>query len=162
MLEKGSSKSKTGIYKTMDGRCREAKPSPAAGSDTVALLSSLKTQSKAPKSGPSYNSRTHAGNETKQNRRPGEANGQPWHLSTFSSPEQLASFKEKHDQLLHDTMLRKELAKFRAEVEDKFLHSAANQQYEFPRIVALDQDELGEELSGKPLSRADCTIPSPL
>ncbi len=66
MLEKGSSKSKTGIYKTMDGRCREAKPSPAAGSDTVALLSSLKTQSKAPKSGPSYNSRTHAGNETKQ------------------------------------------------------------------------------------------------
>lgn len=80
-----------------------------------------------------------------------ELNKQPataWHLSTFSSQEQLAHTKEKQAKQDHESMLRTELKKFREELEQKYIVSQANSNYIFPRKV--QRDSYAEEKEASP------------
>ncbi len=142
--------SKNGMYKTTDAKPRD-NATHGARLESPSLLSSFKAPGKSSKN----ISRPRAVPGAKQpGRKAGDQNPQVWHLATFSSPEQLAKFKEKQDRIAHEAMLSKELAKFRAEVEDKFRKSATNQQYAFPRTVPGPAEVSGERATS---ARVDCT-----
>jgi len=79
-----------------------------------------------------------------------------WHLSTFSSPEQLAEIKEKQVQAAHEAMLKKELAKFRSEVEEKFRASETNRNFRFPRAEYNDDFNGDNEDTVKIDNNFDC------
>ena len=57
---------------------------------------------------------------------------QSWHLSTYTSSEQLAKLQKERD---HELVLKKELSCFRAEVESKFSLSNVNKTYIFTKIA---------------------------
>ena len=78
-----------------------------------------------------------------------------WHLATFSSPEQLAQIKEKQLQLTHETMLQKELTKFRSEVEAKFRSSETNRTFVYPRQL-LEMTSRDEQDTVKRDTQPDC------
>ena len=54
-------------------------------------------------------------------------------LATFSTSELADSSKDKKKKEAHDELLRKELAKFRSEIEVKYKKSIINHGYQFPR-----------------------------
>ena len=73
--------------------------------------------------------------QTKTHERDGK---NKWQLATFTCPEQLAKMKEKNE---HEEMLRKELKKFRTEIEMKFRSSETNKAYKFPRNCFIEKIE---------------------
>ena len=84
-------------------------------------------------------------------------NAQAWHLTTFSSPEQLADVKKKQMQAVHEAMLRKELAKFRSEIEEKFRASETNRTYKFQKTTVETFNGDNED-TVKIDDHFDCTI----
>ncbi len=129
---------KNGLYKTLDARPKDDK-SPFMETGPVLTTHIPKNASKTttkPTTGGLKSAAAHptAASKTKKAETP------VWHLATFSSPEQLAQFKEKQVQAAHESMLRAELAKFRAEVEDKFRNSPTNRGYIFPRNCSEEGD----------------------
>ena len=125
---------KNGLYKTLDVRSKEDSKVPFT---EPANILKEKIKKKLTMSSNKISSYAHHQAAKLKTEAP------VWHLSTFSSPEQLSKIKERKEQIEHDAMLRKELAKFRAEVEGKFRASATNHDYVFPRNLDPNtQDEL--------------------
>jgi len=58
-----------------------------------------------------------------------------------NSSKNLSHFKERQNEVTHEKMLKSELQKFRAEVENRFRNSEANSTYIFPRINNLKEDD---------------------
>ena len=78
--------------------------------------------------------------QTKTHERDGK---NKWQLATFTCPEQLAKMKEKNE---HEEMLRKELKKFRTEIEMKFRSSETNKAYKFPRNCFIEKIAISLEV----------------
>ncbi len=116
------------IYRTLD--FTETRPN-TKQQVTAKLLTSLKSIVQKEKTSAVITGSSH--HNSKSRPAPVAAAGGAWHLATFSSPEQLAEAKEKQLQAVHEAMLRKELAKFRSEVEEKFRASETNRTYRFPK-----------------------------
>lgn len=68
---------------------------------------------------------------------------QQGHLATYSTPMEMA-LREREEKQIHEAMLRKELIKFRGEVEAKFRKSETNRKYVFPKVDE-DVEEEGSE-----------------
>jgi hypothetical protein len=140
------------IYKTSDGRIKEDKQSSAKKTfkETymITACANKHQQQKSKEAAHTKNALTINRNICSRDPNPQSPS---WHLSTFSSPEQLAQFKESQERLAHENMLKGELYQFRHEVEQKYQLSETNRKFIFPRTSAEFQDS--ESIDRK---EADC------
>ncbi len=119
---------------------------------TAKLLSSLKSIVRKDKS--HVPGQQHPGVTTREKPKAPKRD-EAWHMATFSAQE---LSQERQAELMHETMLKKELAKFRSEVEGKFRASETNREFVYPRD---DCCPAGASPS-KVQIQVDCTHPSPL
>ena len=69
-------------------------------------------------------------------------------LATFSSAELFDCLKKKKQKESHDVYLKKELNKFRNEIEMKHRKSEMSKTYRFPRTCATECESPGDDIEG--------------